>query len=1288
MKKTIAILLCLCLTIGGIGITATPSAQQTANSVKISAKYDAALIIMPDGSIRVGNNEVDLSHLGSPNIIDIDTGFNTYYAVTEDNRLLSWGDNLCGALGNPTIGWHTTQSTPDYVRDENGDILEDIVSISAGNLHALALNSYGEVFSFGRNNKGQLGIGPGEMPNDIPDDYPVHLISPLYPIDKNFAVHVPINAYIVQVATYGNTSYALDDSGFVWSWGEDEQGQLGVGFPQPSDYYQYSHTPILVREVGATTPTPLPPSDDPYYELYNNFYDAYYDEIPTPGTHLSGVTSIVSGFYHALAIKDDGSVWGWGMNLYGQLGESNSTGYTWLLADECTNISSLSDISTISAGYYTTFIIDGSGDLYSCGLGDDGQLADGGYNNGATHCVQYPNLVESGIIAVSAGNIATKAITDDGRILATGYNGFFEYGSYPIPSDIGFSFSNIIYYEDFQSENVYELYTDTQVLDQNGNYYADSSNITWSIAGSVGGVSITTDGTLSIFPNTFTANSFTITAAYDNGVHTAVVANKAITPVKIKEIDVAGNSYCTYLLKSDGIVWAAGSNANGMLGNNSTSTSSTPVKVAGENGVGHLEDIIAISAGYEHCLALDKDGVVWAWGNNDYGQLGETTANIPNSNVPVKIQGFDDKKIIKIAAGYYHSLAIDENNNLWSWGLNSYGQLGNNSVLNSHLPVKVLKGIDDPLTDVIDISAGSIHSVALVATDSNVNNNTVWAWGRNYYRQLGDGTATNSNIAIQVKIDSNTVLSNITAISSGSNHTIALDNTGKVWSWGAGSDNQLGYGSLANRTYAGKVYTNSSLNELSNVISISAGYLHNVAILGDSNRTKRIWGSNASGQLGFTRGTTAQYAVSDATAFNRLDDRTWRRNGTFNNTTRDRIWTTQSDIVPLTGNAIATGNNTFVMRDDGNNDMKIWGYGGNTNNKLGSGSNGSSSRFFLPLRAFGPLYESDLYGVSNYINSFGRAKQITIGTLIKGDLLRSTSDTSGYYYKFTAPPLSEMPNGLMIRSTPGISIKLFDSSQQEITSPDFNNGRYSSFTAGQTYYIRVSRRTNDSTLSISGHLYINSYELQVVATPAVNPTATGIGNVLVVNYDIPNPPHGLPNSGKLYITQRSYNYSTMATFEQDYGAATGNTNFKLGYSDFLIIDNRTSTNPKVKIVKSWRSNYYRKVVTEIVTDILLELEWEDPTNWNRTRHSLINEWVAHNNLYQRTSDGSTSTVDVDLDNNDEAVVWASKASPYASNMTRPQNNSATYGYFSPLTTINNNANQPLITSTYRWAGRH
>ena len=149
----------------------------------------------------------------------------------------------------------------------------------------------------------------------------------------------------------------------------------------------------------------------------------------------------------------------------------------------------------------------------------------------------------------------------------------------------------------------------------------------------------------------------------------------------INNAQIASGNLFELALKPDGTVWSWGNNSYGQLGNGNIANEkiSQPNQVLGVNGEGKLSNIKQISVGESFAIALTDDGKVLAWGQNTYGQLGNNTTD--SSGVPVYVQdenGKDIENIKQISAGSFHGLAVSNDGTVYSWGLNSYGQLGLN----------------------------------------------------------------------------------------------------------------------------------------------------------------------------------------------------------------------------------------------------------------------------------------------------------------------------------------------------------------------------------------------------------------------------------------------------------------------------------------------------------------------------------------------------------------------------------------------------------------------------------
>ncbi|MEA2641551.1 MAG: hypothetical protein QOF51_2945 [Chloroflexota bacterium] len=252
----------------------------------------------------------------------------------------------------------------------------------------------------------------------------------------------------------------------------------------------------------------------------------------------------------------------------------------------------------------------------------------------------------------------------------------------------------------------------------------------------------------------------------------------------------AGATHSLALLGTGQVV-AWGGNSAGQLGLGDQQGRDTATTIP------DLADVLAIAAGGDHSLALKRDGTVWGWGRNDSGELGATGCNpCPR---PVQVPGLTNAGAI--AAGGQHSLAIKQDGSVWAWGDNSWGQLGSNdpaAARSSATPVQVFNGsAGAPLTGVNGIAAGARHSLA-------VRGGQVYTWGAAADGQLGldpplipdtcqAATDCTRTARGPVKVQSSGApLTDVTLVSAGGAHSLALDARGSVWAWGRNDAGQLG----------------------------------------------------------------------------------------------------------------------------------------------------------------------------------------------------------------------------------------------------------------------------------------------------------------------------------------------------------------------------------------------------------------------------------------------------------------------------------------------------------------
>ena len=283
--------------------------------------------------------------------------------------------------------------------------------------------------------------------------------------------------------------------------------------------------------------------------------------------------------------------------------------------------------------------------------------------------------------------------------------------------------------------------------------------------------------------------------------------------------------YHTFVLKADGSVAASGLNNAGALGIGIEPTGgwdwfSDFLPVAG------LADITALAAGDSHALALDASGNVWAWGDDSRGQLGR--GSVLSSTVPTLIPGLSN--IVQVSAsGAGASLAVDQSGNVWAWGNNYHGQLGDGSGINRSTPVR-LTGIEDVQT----VSGGDVTSMALKRDGS------VWAWGGG---QLGNGPWLETGQLTPIPVPG---LAGVVEISSAHYHTLARKFDGSVLGWGQAWGSVLG-SSNPDPSYS-STDTPVVMPNLGPMQGISAG-MQLSALLG-SDGLLYMGGANGVGQLG------------------------------------------------------------------------------------------------------------------------------------------------------------------------------------------------------------------------------------------------------------------------------------------------------------------------------------------------------------------------------------------------------------------------------------------------------
>lgn len=327
------------------------------------------------------------------------------------------------------------------------------------------------------------------------------------------------------------------------------------------------------------------------------------------------VGAIAAGNAHSLALALDRSVWAWGSNNTGQLGDGTRT-------DRQTPalVRGLSGVMAVSAGWDHSLALKADGTVWAWGDNTYGQL---GVDSTVTQLlpVQVGDL--NGVKAIAAGKLYSLALKADGTVWAWGYNGGGALGD-------GTGATR---------------WTPVQVQGLNG--------IEAIAAGGSNGLALKSDGTV-------WAWGYNAWGGCGDSLEDDARPAVRVAPVQVAHLTgvvaIAGGAGHNLALKADGTVWAWGLNSGaplpalggGQLGDGTVTNRSAPVQVVGLNG------IVAVAAGGGQSLALTSEGAVWAWGVNVYGQVGDgtTTARL----MPVPVEGLTN--VVTLAAGYWHSVAL------------------------------------------------------------------------------------------------------------------------------------------------------------------------------------------------------------------------------------------------------------------------------------------------------------------------------------------------------------------------------------------------------------------------------------------------------------------------------------------------------------------------------------------------------------------------------------------------------------------------------------------------------
>lgn len=723
------------------------------------------------------------------------------YAIRNDGRLYAWGQNTSGTLGDDTA---VSKSSPTQ-------ILGSWVAVATGTTHTVGIKSDGSVWAWGTNLSGQLGINSVGAGTSSP-----------------VAVSMPIGVSATMVKAGSNQTLVLTTTNALYTWGTTNNG-IGLGDTQ-----------------NRSSPT----------QLGSNVW-----------------AFIAAKFNAGYGITTTGELYGWGINTAGDLGDG-------------TAITKSSPVLVTSIGGLAS-------NSYAKIYGTDGVSAPG-----AIAITKYGTLYALGSYLNVNRSIPTQVGTDSDWSKGTlGYgiasiiknNGYlYQFGLvYNTNTVSGTSFPVLIGYDprDVIGTN---YSSPIQVGNQSWNQISAGTSFALGIdsnnklfAWGLNNLNQLGDGTtISQFSPVQIGNNSWISVAAGLDHSLAVRSDNtlwawgnglAIGLVTEPQSWLAVNAGATHTLgiRDDGSLWAWGTGTVGQLGNLTAINRSSPVNIA----AGSWSQIFA---GNSFSLAIDNNNKLFAWGLNSLGQLGDSTSINKSSPTQISTSSF-----VFVSAGFDHAHAIDStgklygwgqytsgqtgvydeiyswsqlgygiglrtNNTLWTWGINTSGQIGDGTTIDKSSPVQ--------------IGSNDWSSITLTYTTSSIKgaiktNGTLFMWGSNSQGQLGLGDTINRSSPTQISGSWNQISTQLL-------HTAARNSSNIIYTWGYNETGELGDGTTINKS--SPVLLASPFNTTS-WLSVSVGFSYTAALRSDN--IIYTWGTGNSGRLGTGLTTNRSNPVTLGGAF-------------------------------------------------------------------------------------------------------------------------------------------------------------------------------------------------------------------------------------------------------------------------------------------------------------------------------------------------------------------------------------------------------------------------------------
>ena len=493
-------------------------------------------------------------------------------------------------------------------------------------------------------------------------------------------------------------------------------------------------------------------------------------------------------------IDNAGKLYTWGENYYGQLGNgtTESSSIPVCISDLDNDLKG-KRVDSIYIYGTTRLVIDEDGKLYTWGANYYGRLGDGTTEIGNDKYRSTPiciseldnDLKGKSIEDLKTGHDAIIAIDNEGKLYTWGANYYGRLGDGTTGSlssslddvddeyrDTPLCISDLE--NDLKGKKIVEINSGSTLIarDEEGKVYTWGDNYNGELGDGMTGV------------------------GYRNFRAIPMCISDLENDLKGKKIVEIHSDNAIIARDVEGKIYTWGENYEGQLGNGTTKSSNIPICISDLENDLKGKKIVEINSD-RTIIARDEEGKIYTWGENYYGQLGNGT--MESSSIPVCISDLENdlkgKKIVEINRDNT-IIARDEEGKIYTWGENRYGQLGNGTMENSSIPVCIndlnndLKG--KKIVEILDYT-----DTTMIALDEE---GKIYTWGENYYGKLGNGTMESSSTPVCISdLENDLKGKRIVDIIDYDGTMVALDEEGKVYTWGSNNYGQVGDGMTEDR---------------------------------------------------------------------------------------------------------------------------------------------------------------------------------------------------------------------------------------------------------------------------------------------------------------------------------------------------------------------------------------------------------------------------------------------------------------------------------------------------------